>query len=210
MLTTMRVWGVILWEIASDKELGVPRFFRPSRRMPGHRRLARSRPGLRKLRKAHDFLTQGKYAQAGELFEQLATASQSRGFPRSSHLFLQAGLAQIYGGEAEIGINNVEHGFQIMHNRNEWRKIVISSQRIHQRLVEEGFADEAQLLKMMLATIVPEDQIFQFPSNSVEPKVNLPLKCPQCGGTVHPAEISWIDRQKASCDYCGSVLEATE
>jgi hypothetical protein len=35
----------------------------------------------------------------------------------------------------------------------------------------------------------------------------LPLKCPNCGGSVHPDELEWTDSRSAICDYCGSILE---
>ncbi len=33
-------------------------------------------------------------------------------------------------------------------------------------------------------------------------------ECPCCGGTIHPETIEWINESSATCDYCGSVLQA--
>jgi hypothetical protein len=69
-----------------------------------------------------------------------------------------------------------------------------------------GMSEEREALEKEIQELLSQSGI-SLSARAQEEKPRLPGKCPQCGGTVHPQEVEWIDERTASCDYCGSILE---
>lgn len=186
---------------------------RPLRRRPLAPRWGRLGPGARqavlKLQEAHALMAQGAWTQAAAIFEELAGAAEARGLPRASQLFLQAGRTRIEAGEIEVGVQNLRHGLTLMDRMGQLRRLPIAAARVISELRARGLVEQAASLEAEMGVALARHglSLAAFP-----PKVErrLPAKCPQCGGTVHPDEVEWIDEHSAACDYCGSVIQTDE
>ena len=180
------------------------------------RPLRRRRPGvvpprrqaaIERLQRANQLMAEESYSEAGRIFEELAAGALKMRLPRTPQLFLQAGNAFIKAGENEHGIELLRNGIQLMGQMGQYRRLPIVAQRVLNELKSMGLDKEHKILESEIQQI-PSQKGLSLSMESHQNKPRLPGKCPQCGGTVHPNEIEWIDDRTASCDYCGSILQA--
>jgi hypothetical protein len=78
------------------------------------------------------------------------------------------------------------------------------SRRIQDELIARGMPAEAGEIAALLESNLAGDD----PSADPQPTRDavLPTHCPNCGGTLHPDEIEWLDGITAECAYCGSPV----
>jgi hypothetical protein len=181
------------------------------RRRPLRRRFTgpvppRRRAALKRLQRAHQLMSEGSFKEAGRIFEELAEGAAKRRIPRAPQLFLQAGQAFIKAGEHPHGIELLRRGLHLMERMGQYRRLPAASQRVLAELEALGFTEEREALETEIQEMLSQHGI-SLSATSQQEKPRLPGKCPQCGGTVHPQEVEWIDERTASCDYCGSILE---
>jgi hypothetical protein len=162
---------------------------------------------LRRLQKAHQLLAEGSYKEASLIFKDLAEAAERRGIPRAPQLFLQAGNAALKGGEPKHAVALVTHGLHLMARMGQYRRLPVATRRVLDELQEHGLQDEREALEKEMQQILAKQEL-SLTSIPQTQKPRLPTKCPQCGGIIRPQEVEWIDDRSASCDYCGSILEA--
>jgi hypothetical protein len=167
----------------------------------------RRHPALQRLQRAHQLMSEGSFTEAGQLFEELAVGAETRGIPRAPQLFLLAGHAFVNTEDSEHGIELLKRGLQLMGRMGQLRRLPAASQRVLNELQTLSLEEERASLEEEINQILTQWGVeLSAPSRGEKP--HLPGKCPQCGGTVHPQEVEWIDERSASCDYCGSILEA--
>jgi len=168
----------------------------------------RQHPGLERLQNANQLMSEGSYDEAGGIFQELASAAVRMKIPRAPQLFLQAGNAFIQAGKQSHGIELFRKGLTLMGQMGQFRRLPAASQRVIQELEALGLKEEGEAIKAEVQGILSQQGLtFSAPSSPQKPR--LPVKCPSCGGRVHPLEIEWIDEFTASCDYCGSILEGS-
>jgi len=92
-----------------------------------------------------------------------------------------------------------------MHDTNPQQRFHAAGMRVFQDLRSMGYPQEAQQLEQTLSELLPQTAISEMAGTGAAPP--LPPSCPDCGATVRPDELEWINRTQAYCDYCGSVLE---
>jgi hypothetical protein len=172
------------------------------RRFQGPKRQA----GLERLQRANRLMAEEAYIEAGNLFEELASGAARRRIPRAPQLFLQAGNAFIKAGKHEHGFDLLRRGLHLMERMGQYRRLPIVSQRVLNELESLGLVEERETLEKEIQQLLSQKGL-SFSTEIKEQKPRLPGKCPQCGGTVHPNEIEWIDDRTATCVYCGSILE---
>ncbi len=168
----------------------------------------RFRPGtarrrfMARLRQAHRHRAEGRYAQAAAEYSELAELAERRQAPQAPRLYLAAGRAAIEAGDLEAGQRYLLHGLELLERDGPPSRL----RQVIQRIIGELESDGHHALAEQIEAFAQQ--------HGVEPEAverqrrgRLPPKCPQCGGTVHPADVDWIDSQSAECGYCGSVLQ---
>jgi len=161
------------------------------------------------LRRAHRLLDQENYQDAAVIFETIAQGAQEEGFlGRAPFLYLQAARARLLAGHVDAGMVWLKQGFDLLADTRRFQALQRTGQRAVQELNRLGQTQQAQeaeswLVHLLEATPAP------WSGQSVEPKATptLPAKCPQCGATVRPDEVEWIDKKTPGCAYCGSILK---
>jgi hypothetical protein len=177
-----------------------PRRWRPASAAAAH-------PALQRLRGAHAMFDAGEYASAAAEFRDLAERGEAAGIPRSTQVYVLAGLSYMFAGSPKEGMRDLERGIEVATRFGQLPRLAGAAPRITSELRGHGFEKEADAfvasleaaLKRPLAAPVPEGQT-----------PRLPAKCPYCGGTIHPGEAEWVDERSIACDYCGSVVRAAE
>ncbi len=188
---------------------------RPIRRRPGMGLPFRRRPIPPKLVEAHRLFEQGEYAQAAELYIELAEKAQTRGIPQAPNLFLRGAAALLEDGHSEEALEMVKKGLGILVARKNWRQLKKVGTITVGRLKSAGQDELAERIRVWLEEQVP-DRIKQSDAwrrvapaaRSGRPK--LPSTCSQCGGPVNPQEIEWYGDSTPICSYCGAVLDTNE
>ncbi len=149
------------------------------------------------------------YAEAGRIFEKLAFGAMRMRIPRAPALFLQAGRAFILAEDNEHGIRMLRRGLRLMVDMRQIGRLQMVTERVAQDLKEYGLEAEGIALKEEIDQILSHSGFSKSSTtfHLLEPR--LPGNCPQCGGPVHPDEIVWIDKTRAECEYCRSILEVS-
>ncbi len=179
----------------------------PRRRLPGRPVPApAARRALRRLRHAHGLLAQGQSSEAAAIFEDLAAKAARRGIPRAPQLYLQAGRAWVDGGDPARGLASLEQGLLMMARSGNVAKAGAMTGRVLAELRARGLEEEALRLEAALSEAFPGLDLAQRPAPS---RGQLPTNCPQCGGSLRPDEVEWMDERTAECAYCGSLVAAT-
>jgi len=181
------------------------------RRRPVRRALRVARPGPKvRLNQAHALFNQEKYVRSAEIFEDLAEGALRHGIPRAPHLFVQAGRARFYAGQAVVGLAQVKRGLKLFADKQRWGELYRTGKRVVSELEEQGFKEQGEAISEWLVKTLPpkfEEEI-KAKATVESKRPALPLKCPSCGGSVDPGEVRWLDTVTAECVFCGSSLRA--
>ena len=188
-------------------------FRRRRRPFPAGRRYPRdlspaAREALHQLKQAHELMEHNQPAEAAVIFDRLAEAGANRGIPRAPQLYLQAGRAWIEAGEIERGVQRLDTGLDLMLRMKQLRRLPVISQRILTELKEHGLTEQAAAYEKKIDSILAAYGLSLASASSRTEKPRLPAKCTYCGGNVLPDEVEWFENHQASCNYCGSLLEA--
>jgi hypothetical protein len=158
------------------------------------------------LARAQIFFQQRRYAEAAEIFENLANLAEARGGPRAPRFLLQAGRSWLHDRKVNRGMPLLERGWNLALQTG--RQDLLS--RFGPSLVSElsglGLSQSAQKISTWLEklpTLVGNPTIF----STHHPE--LPLKCPSCGAPVNPPQVNWLDEVTAECDFCGSPFRGS-
>jgi hypothetical protein len=167
------------------------------------RGFARNVPPL--LQQANQFLTNGNYTEAASAFEQLARWSEARFPERTPFLYLEAGQASLLDGQIKTGIAHLRRGLTLLATQGRFPRMHLLGQRVLRELNARGLKEEATEIASLLAANLPQ-QI--SPEQASTKKPILPTHCPNCGGSIRPDEVEWLDDVTAECSYCGSPMHA--
>jgi hypothetical protein len=155
-------------------------------------------------------MEEGKYQEAGVIFEDLGLRAMERRIARAPNLFLQAGRAFIEAEDNERGLSLLRRGLLLMARMGQARRLPFATKRVLDGLRGKGLQEESEELEREIKEILAKEGI-SLSDLTIERKIpKLPGKCSQCGGTVYAEEVEWSDQRTAKCDYCGSVIRALE
>jgi hypothetical protein len=145
----------------------------------------------------------GEYAEAANVFKELAQGAENLFPQRAPFLYLEAGRAAILSGDVKTGTAHLRRGLTILSTQGRFHRMQILGQRVVDELKARGLNAEAGEIADLMGANLPKEP----PTQPIPVKRPvLPTHCPSCGGTVKPDEIEWIDKITAECDYCGSPL----
>lgn len=160
---------------------------------------------MAKLQQAHQAMAQGDFPLAAGLFEGLATQGEAYAIRSTPALLIQAGRARLMAGDSTRAIAHFERGLMLMAEVGRVLRLPIVAGSILAEMRSRGLTAEADALEAKVRRALGVQALALQPAVP-EARPQLPPKCPQCGGTVHPQEVEWVDSGSAVCDYCGSIL----
>lgn len=181
----------------------------PLRRRPlGPGRRSIKRAAIRQLRVAHRLFDDGKWSQAAEHFERLASAAERRGMPQAAQLFLLSGRARIENGEQALGVKQLHNAIQLFGQFEQIQRLSQIRPRLTSELKQRGMDREAVELDKAIHDLLDRSHPFESAQYPPISSARLPVKCPSCGGALRPDEVEWLDPITAVCAYCGSLVQA--
>ncbi len=182
------------------------------KRKPLHRphRLRHQPPttqAQRMLRRAHRSMELGEHANAAALFEKLAREAHDHNRLRQApRLYLQAARGYILAGNIHQAEAQLWLGLEILIRNSNWMQVHHIGQRIIHELEEWGQPQLAQNVKEWLAEKLPINFTPTQQGMVSTQHVQLPLKCPSCGGGILQEEVEWQDTHTGECPYCSSAI----
>lgn len=169
-----------------------------------------TRPVVR-VNEAHRLLKAGKNIQAAVTYERLARKAAQKSIARAPYLFVQSGKTFLQGGEKPRGLTLIKHGLMLLAQAGLWAAFYRVGHRTAEVLEEEGMTEEQVELESWLEEVMPEDSEVVAEAKAedvVGEHPVLPTECPNCGGPIDPAVVSWRDEVTAECLYCGGMIRA--
>jgi hypothetical protein len=157
------------------------------------------------LRRAHQLMESGNYAEAQEAFEMLAKRAESNFPERAPFLFLQAGQAAILGGQTQKGVAHLRSGLTMLSTQQRYHRLHILGQQAIDELNARGLTSEAAEISELIKNNLPTE-IASTPVAVEKKKAILPTHCPSCGAALKPTDVEWLDDVTAECEYCGSPV----
>ena len=174
---------------------------RPGPAMPGRRPPG---PALRQLQRANALMMAEQFAEAAQLFHQLAQKALARGFPQAPQLTLRAAEAYFKAGDRERARGRLLAGLEMLANASRWQVLRHAGERAIVALQAQGDAALAAEVRQAM-----ERWLAQAPPLPAMRRASqaLPARCPTCGAPVHPDEVEWTHGVPL-CAYCGIALTA--
>jgi len=154
------------------------------------------------LQEANFAFTNGEYARAAELFEQIARTAEDQNSPRAPILYLRAGHTRILGQQELLGIPSIRRGLELMAKSGQYHKLHQAGTKAMAALKSCGLSDEASVIQKWLKSILTEVPTAQLPTR----RPMLPTLCPSCGAPLRPDDVDWMDNNTAECGYCGNAV----
>jgi hypothetical protein len=172
------------------------------RRFPARRPIRQVPPAVQE---AERLLQEGRFLEAGRLFEALAQRAASRGnWGPAAHLHLRAGLSFLEAGQVDPA---VEHGRQALGAMLRAGRPVQARNLLHQilqALESRGYHTQAESLRQEVAARLGG----ATPPGPPGPRLQLPITCPQCGAPLRPGEARPLRPDAVQCAYCGALVQA--
>ena len=159
---------------------------------------------LAMLQNANQLMAAGNYAEATEVFEQLAHGAEERFSERAPFLYLEAGRAAILDGQIQEGVAHLRRGLTLLASQGRHPRMQMLGARIVDELRERGLKNEADEIAELLIGNTPRVDLHG--STQAAKKPILPTHCPNCGGALRTDEVEWLDEATAECAYCGSPV----
>lgn len=164
-----------------------------------------------RVRHALRLLADGRCAEAGELFGQLADRARDNGnHLRSAHLAEQAERAFLEAGAGDKAAFRAREAVQQFIAARRPARAVRALRYAITALRSSGFQAQAAALEQDAEARLAEVglSLANVPAESVpQPHGQLPPACPHCGGPLRTDEADWIDSTSAECPYCGSAVQ---
>lgn len=160
------------------------------------------------LRRAHEMMSMGEYAQAAMAFEQLAHAAEMRDGQRAPYLLFQAGRARILNNQPAAAMPHLKRGLELFIASRRYNHLQKAGQRIAQELKLRGLEREAREIAALVGASIPAIADMPTERGPDMAKALLPTHCEACGGPIRSPEVEWLDARTAECPYCGSPVRA--
>ena len=162
------------------------------------------------LRRAHQLMERGQYAQAYPLLRRLGDVAAQREMPvRAAHLYLRAAHARLEMGGAEDAFDHARQAIRLLLDAGQVARLRGLLPRMVEAFEQGGYQEQAVALQAearLLLAGEPEPA-------PVRGTGRLPARCPACNAPVRADEVIWTGgarrrRPVAECAYCGSALQA--
>ena len=164
---------------------------------------------LASLRQANQLITNGHPGEAAPLLAQLAGQMQASKHPRRA-ANLYARTAHAYA-DAKDGPAAVAHARTALDLFLQFQMIYRAPQfytNITRKLANNGMKPAAAHLEQEYAARI--ERLPAAPAAGQAHRGQLPTNCPKCGAPVHGDDVNWVDATTAECDYCGSLIRASD
>jgi DNA-directed RNA polymerase subunit RPC12/RpoP len=150
-------------------------------------------------------MEKGEHSGAADIFERLARVTADRGMLRHApNLYLQAARSRLMAGATKPGSDLINQGLAIFAKAKRWPALARAGQRVVIELQNFGHPEMADDILMWLESTLPEPLERYKQTRCLT--VNLPLKCPYCGGALRPDDVEMLDQVTGECPYCGSAI----
>jgi hypothetical protein len=161
------------------------------------------------LTNAFNLKQQGRFQEAGDIFENMAANLEGRKMPRrAAHLYIQAGHCRLKSGKNEAGLKLVHKGLQMLADYQAWPGLLRAGQRVTDELQHLGMPAQAAEIQAWLSKTLPPQVSQPAPAAVTAGLKKLPPKCPYCGAGLRSDTVDWIDPATAECPYCGSPVQS--
>jgi hypothetical protein len=158
------------------------------------------------LRRAHNLMASGQYAQAYPLLLRLADVAAERGMPvRAAHLYLRAAHARLGMGGAEDAFDLARRAIRLLLDAGQEARLHGLVPRMVEAFQRNGYPAQAVALRAEARSLLAGTNRAAPP----RPQDWLPARCPSCNAPVHDDEVTWTGgrgRPVAECAYCGTAL----
>lgn len=159
------------------------------------------------IKRAHQLLEAGNYAEAALAFESLAQRATENGGPRAPLFLLQAGKARIGGGRVNAGLQHIKQALSLLAERGQFDKMYHAGRRAVDELQQRGLTREVKEIENFLHSNLPA--LANLPTQRVdETALNLPSHCPACGAPLRPNELEWLSPNSVECPFCASPVKS--
>ncbi|MQC26104.1 MAG: hypothetical protein DWG76_01460 [Chloroflexi bacterium] len=161
----------------------------------------------RELRRAIHLMHTGAHLNAAQIFTSLAQRAQDRAIlGPASMLFIQSGLAYLYGAQGESGVEQAYNGLKLLAAEQHLEALQREGGRFVTALEEQGLTEEATELRAWLSGQLGD----HTHASKAEHKYQVPEQCPYCGASMSLEQLSGLNARAAECHYCGSVVRSTQ
>lgn len=164
-------------------------------------------PAQRMLRRAHHSMELGEHANAAALFEKMAREAHDHNkLHQAPRLYLQAARGYVLAGDILQAEAQLWLGLEILIRKSNWAQVHLIGQRVIHELEEWGQPKLAQNVEKWLEESLPKNYILTQHGQVTPHHMQLPLKCPSCGGAILQGEVEWQDSNTGECPYCGTAI----
>ena len=157
------------------------------------------------LQEANLAFDKGEYGRAAQLFERIAEGADARGGPRAPLFLLQAGRARLLAGQAALGMPSLKRALEVLAERKQYQRLQNAGLRLVAELNERGLKTEAVDIEIVLKMYLPATPTSETKETPTRKPI-LPTHCPNCGASLRPDEVEWLDDLTAECGYCGGPV----
>jgi hypothetical protein len=164
-----------------------------------------------RVQQALRLLADGRYAEAGHLFGELADRARDNGHPlRSAQLAMQSARAFLQSGDGNTASLRAQHAAQEFIAGGRPGRAVRVMRNMASALRSRGFDAPADTLEQdaqarLAAMGLSLDRVPLEPAPQT--RGALPPTCSQCGGPLRADDVEWLTATSAECPYCGSPVE---
>jgi hypothetical protein len=161
------------------------------------------------LRRAHQLMEKGQYAQAYPLLRRMGDVAEGRGMPvRAAHLYLRAAHARLEMGGPEDAYELARRAIRLLLDAGEVGRLRGLVPRMVEAFERNGHPQQAVALRAEARMLLAGEGGAAPPPYRGE----LPARCPSCHAPVRADEVTWTrgsgrgGRPVAECAYCGTAL----
>ncbi|NPV56739.1 MAG: hypothetical protein HPY76_08725 [Anaerolineae bacterium] len=155
---------------------------------------------------ANQLFNNGRYQEASENFEQIASFMEAEHRPNAYHFYLFAARARSMAGDDDASVALMEKGLGLLIRDNRRSELERVGARLIQELIDRNRNAEADKIKEFLA----QNSIDIHSANQEAPipeGVNVPTHCPSCGAVIYGVGIEWLNKKTIMCSYCGTPIK---
>jgi len=178
----------------------------------------RSRPPVppivrRALAQAQRLKATGDLRGAASIYDRLAQQAYQRGrIHPGARMDLEAARAYLEAGDFDALVQRATRAIRALLERGAQLETVLSPvQQIIRALEAQGHLEDAQRFRAEVNALLQESGVpevnFDGPPQASQPRRGkLPTQCPACNAPLWPDELVWLEPDRVSCAYCGSVV----
>jgi len=180
----------------------------------------RPRPPLppkvrRALARANRLMAEGQFAEAANIFGQLADKAEELERPiRAADLMIQAARAHLAADDAEAAVRRAKQALLFFVRSRRVGRVPHLLAHTTEALRNKGYHAEADGLEHAVEEglgqmgLSLEGVTQRVTAEEPKQRGTLPAQCAGCGAPLVPDEVEWHDAHTAECPYCGTMVKA--